>query len=142
MNIKLEELEKEEEQWKGYYHNYNNLAIQVLADVLAFYKEEDRKELIDKTNEFLQQNVKEPINGDLMVDTIKGDVESFDRISEEAAVAIRTLEWVKTLENKDIKTETTESTETTETTESTETTETTESTETTETTETAELIID
>ena len=107
MNIKLEELEKEEEQWKGYYHNYNNLAIQVLADVLAFYKEEDRKELIDKANEFLL-NVKEPISGDLMVDSIKGDIESFDRISEEAAVAVRTLEWVKTLEDKDIITESAE----------------------------------
>ena len=104
MNIKLKELEKEEEQWKGYYHNYNNLAIQVLADVLAFYKEEDRKELIDKANEFLR-NVNEPISGELMVDSIKGDLESFDRISEEAAVAVRTLEWVKTLETKEIETE-------------------------------------
>ena len=96
----IEELEKEFEQWKGYYHNYNNLAVQVLADVLAFYKEEDRKELIDKANEFLK-NVNEPISGELMLDAIKGDVESFDRISEEAAVAMRTLQWVKTLEDKE-----------------------------------------
>ena len=100
MNIKIEELEKEFEQWKGYYHNYNNLAVQVLADVLAFYKEEDRKELIDKANEFLT-NVNEPISGELMLDAIKGDVESFERISEEAAVAMRTLQWVKTLEDKE-----------------------------------------
>ena len=104
MNIKLEELEKEEEQWKGYYHNYNNLAIQVLADVLAFYKEKDRKELIDKANEFLR-NVNKPISGELMLDAIKGDVESFDRVSEEAAVAIRTLEWVKSIEDVEIETQ-------------------------------------
>ena len=42
MNVKKEELEKEIEQWKGYYKNYNNLAVQVLADVLAFYKEAER----------------------------------------------------------------------------------------------------
>ena len=97
----LEKLEKEIEQWKGYYKNYNNLAVQVLADVLAFYKEEDRKELVDKANEFLR-NVNEPISGELMLDAIKGDVESFDRVSEEAAVAIRTLEWVKSIEDVEI----------------------------------------
>lgn len=104
MNVKKEELEKEIEQWKGYYKNYNNLSVQVLADVLAFYKEEDRKELIDKANEFLR-NVNEPISGELMVDAIKGDVESFDRVSEEAAIAIRTLEWVKSIEDTDIESE-------------------------------------
>lgn len=104
MNVKKEELEKEIEQWKSYYKNYNNLSVQVLADVLAFYKEEDRKELIDKANEFLR-NVKEPISGELMVDAIKGDVDSFDRISEEAAIAIRTLEWVKSIEDTDIESE-------------------------------------
>lgn len=104
MNIKKEELEKEIKQWKGYYKNYNNLAVQVLADVLAFYKEEDRKELVDKANEFLR-NVNEPISGELMLDAIKGDVESFDRVSEEAAIAIRTLEWVKSIEDTDIETQ-------------------------------------
>ena len=83
MNINKEELEKEITQWESYYHNYNNLSIQVLADVLAFHKEEDRKELFDKANEFLQ-NVKEPISGELMVDSIKGDIESFERVSEES----------------------------------------------------------
>ena len=104
MNIKKEELENEIEQWKGYYKNYNNLAVQVLADALAFYKEEDRKELVDKANEFLR-NVNEPISGELMVDAIKGDIESFDRVSEEAAIAIRTLEWVKSIEDTDIETQ-------------------------------------
>ena len=101
MNIDLKELEREEEQWKGYYNNYNNLAIQVLADALALYKEKDRKELIKKANEFLQ-NVKEPISGETMVDAIRGDLEAFDRINSEAAVAVRTLEWIKTIENKEV----------------------------------------
>lgn len=98
MEIKKDLLEKEIEQWTKYYNNFDNLSIQIMADVLAYYKKEDRAEMIKKVDGFLE-NVSEPITGELMVDSIKGDVESFDRINNESAVALRTLEWIKSIED-------------------------------------------
>ena len=37
MNVKKELIEKEIEQWKGFYNNYDNLSIQIMTDVLARY---------------------------------------------------------------------------------------------------------
>lgn len=102
MKIDKEQIEKEMEQWKGFYNNYNNLSVQILVDVLAFYKKEDRDDLIKKANEFLE-SVKEPISGAMMLDTIRGDLDSFDRINDESKIALRTLEWIKSIEIKDDK---------------------------------------
>lgn len=98
MKIDKEQIEKEMEQWKSFYNNYNDLSVQVLVDVLAYYKKEDREDLIKKANEVLE-NVKEPITGALMIDSIKGDLDSFERINNEALVAYRTLEWIKSISN-------------------------------------------
>ena len=89
--------------------DYENMPIVELYKVardlkVKGYYKLHKKELIDKANEFLR-NVNEPISGELMIDAIKGDIESFDRVSEEAAIAIRTLEWVKSIEDTDIETQ-------------------------------------
>lgn len=98
MNINKKQIEKEMEQWKLFYNNYNDLSVQILVDVLAYYKKEDREDLIKKANEVLE-SVKEPISGELMLDTIKGDLDAFDRINNESMVAYRTLEWIKSISN-------------------------------------------
>ena len=56
--------------------------------------DEDREELINKVEETLA-SVLEPIDGELMYDSIKGDLESFERINDESSIAYRTLSWVK-----------------------------------------------
>ena len=102
MEIKKDLLEKEIEQWKGYYNNYNDLSLQIVADVLAYYKPEEREEFFKKVNNFLETflgGVKNPIGGAEMVDAIKGDIEMFDRKNDEAAFSLRTLEWIKSIEN-------------------------------------------
>lgn len=98
MKIDKTQIENEIEQWKGFYNNYNNLSVQILVDVLAFYKKEDRDDLIKKANDFLE-SVKEPISGAMMLDTIRGDLDSFDRINDESKIALRTLEWIKSISN-------------------------------------------
>lgn len=100
MKVNKEILENEMELWKNLYNNYENLAVNVLADVLAHYKEEDRQALIDKVNGVLE-SVKEPIDGALMLDSIKGDIESFDRINDESSVAYRTLSWVQEIASEE-----------------------------------------
>ena len=100
MNINEETLNKEMELWKNFYNNYENLAINVLADVLAHYKPDDRTELIKKVEATLE-SVKEPIDGQAMFDAIKGDIESFERINDESAIAYRTLSWIKEIANSD-----------------------------------------
>ena len=87
-------IDNELELWKNFFGNYENLAINVLVDVLAHYKEEDRNNLIERANDIIK-SVKEPISGEQMYDSIKGDLESFDAINEESKIAYRTLTWVK-----------------------------------------------
>lgn len=102
MEIKKDLLEKEIEQWKGYYNNYNDLSLQIVADVLAYYKPKEREEFFKKVNNFLETflgGVKNPIGGAEMVDAIKGDIEMFDRKNDEAAFSLRTLEWIKSIED-------------------------------------------
>lgn len=99
MYVNEESIDKEMELWKGFYNNYEHLAINILADVLAHYKKEDRAALIEKVEETLE-SVVEPIDGVLMLDSIKGDIESFDRINDESSVAYRTLSWIKEIAEK------------------------------------------
>jgi len=100
MTIDEKKIDDELELWKRFFGNYENLAINVLVDVLAHYKEEDRQNLIDRANDVIK-NVKQPITGEQMYDSIKGDLESFDSINEESKIAYRTLTWVKEIaENK------------------------------------------
>ena len=68
MNVKKELIEKEIEQWKGFYNNYDNLSIQIMTDVLAHYNKDDRAKMIKDIDEFLNNNISEPITGELMVD--------------------------------------------------------------------------
>ena len=94
MKVNEELISNEMELWKNFYNNYENLATNILADVLAHYKPEDRIELIKKVETTLE-SVAEPINGELMYDSIKGDLESFKRVNDESSIAYRTLSWVK-----------------------------------------------
>lgn len=94
MNISLEKVDNEIKLWENYYNNYENLAIQIMADILAHYKPEKRKDLIKQVEESIS-TLEEPINGQLMYECIKGDIESLERISDEAKIAIRTLTSVK-----------------------------------------------
>ena len=102
MNVKKELIEKEIEQWKGFYNNYDNLSIQIMTDVLARYNKDDRAKMIKDIDEFLNNNISEPITGELMVDSIKADIDSFERINNEAKIAIRTLTWIEEVEDKEI----------------------------------------
>lgn len=102
MNVKKELIEKEIEQWKGFYNNYDNLSIQIVTDVLAHYNKDDRAKMIKDIDEFLNNNISEPITGELMVDSIKADIDSFERINNEAKIAIRTLTWIEEVEDKEI----------------------------------------
>lgn len=96
MLVNEEKINHEMDLWKNLYNNYENLAVNILADVLAHYKKEDRESLIEKVNVVLE-SVNEPIDGNLMVESIKGDLESFERINDESSVAYRTLSWIKEL---------------------------------------------
>lgn len=102
MNVKKELIEKEIEQWKGFYNNYDNLSIQIITDVLAHYNKDDRAKMIKDIDEFLNNNISESITGELMVDSIKADIDSFERINNEAKIAIRTLTWIEEVEDKEI----------------------------------------
>lgn len=102
MNVRKELIEKEIEQWKGFYNNYDNLSIQIMTDVLAHYNKDDRAKMIKDIDEFLNNNISEPITGELMVDSIKADIDSFERINNEAKIAIRTLTWIEEVEDKEI----------------------------------------
>lgn len=102
MNVKKELIEKEIEQWKGFYNNYDNLSIQIMTDVLAHYNKDDRVKMIKDIDEFLNNNISESITGELMVDSIKADIDSFERINNEAKIAIRTLTWIEEVEDKEI----------------------------------------
>ena len=102
MNVKKELIEKEIEQWKGFYNNYDNLSIQIMTDVLAHYNKDDRAKMIKDIDEFLNNNISESITGELMVDSIKADIDSFERINNEAKIAIRTLTWIEEVADKEI----------------------------------------
>lgn len=101
MNIKEDLLNQEIEHWKNFYNNYDTLADSMLVTALAFYKEDEREEKFKSAIELLK-SLKEPLNGAQMFDSIKADVDSYERINNEAKIAIRTLTWVKEIENKDI----------------------------------------
>lgn len=96
MQKKVEKLiNNEMELWQHYHKNYNNLAENILANILAYYKKDDRDEVIKRIEETLDNVLQHPISGEMMYDTIKGDLESFDKINDESEIALRTLEWVK-----------------------------------------------
>lgn len=101
MNIKEDLLNQEIEHWKNFYNNYDSLADSMLVTALAFYKEDKREEKFKSAIELLK-SLKEPLNGAQMFDSIKSDVDSYERINNEAKIAIRTLTWVKEIEDKDI----------------------------------------
>lgn len=101
MNIKEDLLNQEIEHWKNFYNNYDSLADSMLVTALAFYKEDEREEKFKSAIELLK-SLKEPLNGAQMFDSIKADVDSYERINNEAKIAIRTLTWVKEIEDKDI----------------------------------------
>lgn len=101
MNIKEDLLNQEIEHWKKFYNNYDTLADSMLVTALAFYKEDEREEKFKSAIELLK-SLKEPLNGAQMFDSIKADVDSYERINNEAKIAIRTLTWVKEIEDKDI----------------------------------------
>lgn len=101
MNIKEDLLNQEIEHWKNFYNNYESLADNMLVTALAFYKEDEREEKFKSAIELLK-SLKEPLNGAQMFDSIKSDVDYYERINNEAKIAIRTLTWVKEIEDKDI----------------------------------------
>lgn len=101
MNIKEDLLNQEIEHWKNFYNNYESLADNMLVTALAFYKEDEREEKFKSAIELLK-SLKEPLNGAQMFDSIKADIDSYERINNEAKIAIRTLTWVKEIEDKDI----------------------------------------
>lgn len=101
MNIKENLLNQEIEQWKNFYNNYDSLADSMLVTALAFYKEDEREEKFKSAIELLK-SLKKPLNGAQMFDSIKSDVDSYERINNEAKIAIRTLTWVKEIEDKDV----------------------------------------
>lgn len=101
MNIKEDLLNQEIEHWKNFYNNYDTLADSMLVTALAFYKKDEREEKFKSAIELLE-SLKEPLNGAQMFDSIKADVDSYERINNEAKIAIRTLTWVKEIEDKDV----------------------------------------
>ena len=101
MNIKEDLLNQEIKHWENFYNNYDSLADSMLVTALAFYKEDEREEKFKSAIELLK-SLKEPLNGAQMFDSIKADIDSYERINNEAKIAIRTLTWVKEIEDKDI----------------------------------------
>ena len=101
MNIKENLLNQEIENLKNFYNNYDSLADSMLVTALAFYKEDEREEKFKSAIELLK-SLKEPLNGAQMFDSIKADIDSYERINNEAKIAIRTLTWVKEIEDKDV----------------------------------------
>lgn len=99
MIIDKQTFEKELEQWEKYFSNYDNLAVGVLADVLAHYKKEDREDLIKKVEDAISA-VQEPIDGNIMYESLKADIDSFERINQEAKIAYRTLKWIEEIQEK------------------------------------------
>lgn len=99
MNIKEDLLNQEIEHWKNFYNNYDSLADSMLVTALAFYKEDEREEKFKSAIELLK-SLKEPLNGAQMFDSIKADVDSYEKINNEAKIAIRTLTWVKDIEGE------------------------------------------
>lgn len=100
MKIKKDSIKKEKEMWTKFYNNYDSLAERILADVLAYYSEDDRKKMFDNTNELLKGLTNGKIDGGQMKKSIELDLEAFDRLNEESKVAIRTLTWVEELDEK------------------------------------------
>ena len=90
----LEKIQDEKEMWKNYYFNYEYLAMQVLADVMAFIPKEKRQKMIDDTNELLS-SIEESIKGEEFVKSLEMDIESFKRLSNESGIVMRTLQWVE-----------------------------------------------
>lgn len=104
MNIKKDLLDKEIEQWMGFYNNDESLLDNILVDVLAHYTKEQREEKIKAANDLLE-SLQAPINVQQALDSIKSDVESYDRIKNEAGIALRTLNWIKDIEDKEVECE-------------------------------------
>lgn len=94
----IEKIRTEKEMWAKYYNNYDNLAAALLTDILAFLPEDKRQGCIDASLEILK-NIKEPIDGKKFFDSAKMDIENFEKVNSESAVAYRTLEWVEGLMN-------------------------------------------
>lgn len=98
MNVKKEMLEQEIEQWKNFYNNFESLADSMLVTALAFYENDKREEKFKAALDVLE-NLKEPLSGVQMFDSMKADIESNERIRNESKIALRTLTWV--MENED-----------------------------------------
>lgn len=92
-----EEITKEMESWKQYLYNYNSLSLNILADVLAFIPKEKRESTIEQINNILK-TIEKPISGEEMVSSIEKDMKLFQKSSDEALIAQRTLQWVLDLE--------------------------------------------
>lgn len=92
-----EEITKEMDSWKQYLYNYNSLSLNILADVLAFIPKEKRESTIEQINNILK-TIEKPISGEEMVSSIEKDIKLFQKSSDEALIAQRTLQWVLDLE--------------------------------------------
>jgi len=97
-----EKVEEEIKRWQPYFYNYETFCINILADVLAFIPEDKREELIKRVEDLLK-DVKEPISSEAMLSSIKDDVSNFENMSNEAGMALRTLQWVKDEMEKETK---------------------------------------
>ncbi len=100
MIIDKEKLETEKEMWKNFYKNYDSLADCIFADVLAYYEPDKRIDKLKEISEIIK-GLDKPISGDEFYNSVKGDLESFIKVSDEAAVAYRTLSWLGEIEVQD-----------------------------------------
>lgn len=87
------EIKKEIEQWGKLCDNYESLADSMLVTALAFYDKDKRSDKFKAAIELLE-SVKAPLTGEQMLNSIKMDLESHERIKNEAKIALRTLTWV------------------------------------------------
>ena len=90
-----DKLIKEKEMWEKYYNNFEGLKTSLLADILASIKPEERLKIAQNIVDMLENNLKEPIKNDVMLDSINADIKNFDKVNQESSVAIRTIQWVQ-----------------------------------------------
>ena len=97
MKIQEDLLNQEIEHWEGFCNNYESLADSVLVTALAYFEPEKREEKIKAAIELLD-SLLEPLNGTQMLDSLETDIEYYKKIDNEAKIALRTLNWVKEIE--------------------------------------------
>jgi hypothetical protein len=97
-----EKIDEEMVRWQPYYNNYEALCINILVDVLAFVPKDKRADMISKVDGLLE-SLENSTSSEQMITSIEDDLNNFKFMNDEAAIALRTLQWVKDEMEKETK---------------------------------------